>query len=236
MSRGKTALSPSVRDSLESGSSVPLCIGVSILTHTTRKEKTMRRWSTIAALLSFCILLAATAFADGASFELKGIEVSKGIDVGAIRYGTSFIGEVYDLDGSKVGNWIVDLNYKGFKNVGVCGQDNDIIWLKLIVCFTDGEYAGKRLVLGMTDRTGTPDVFWGYTASSCTSIGGFGCTCPAADAQPCTGSESKLASIPGVDLRPMLGTNLKVQGATIENGWLCHTFVIPRITGTLTLK
>jgi hypothetical protein len=173
--------------------------------------------------------------------HLQGIEIAKGIDWGAIRYGATFVGEVLKAGtGEKIGFWQLRQHFRGRENIEVCGMSNDVVWLRLEVSITAGAYAGHKLVLGMQDWWGRqPDAWWLYWVEPC-GLGGFGCECPPADdvlveSECSEATGSNLAYIPTLDLRPWWGTTLPVADATLE-GWLCHQYpLIPRVSGVLTI-
>jgi hypothetical protein len=80
----------------------------------------MKRPRCISLVIGITLLFAVQA--NAAEFLLKGVEVAKGVDVGVLRYGTSFVGEAFDETlGTSVGYWNIMLNYKGAANVGVGG-------------------------------------------------------------------------------------------------------------------
>lgn len=174
------------------------------------------------------------------TFVLEGLEIAKGIDIGTIRIGTSFAGRVLDEGGSEQGFWSATLSHRGASNIEVCGGTNDIVSLRMVVCFTQGPRSGKQLILGMVDLRRNEDVFWDYNYSGppC-ELGGFGCDpcSPDADRGDCEpGGRSDLAVIPQLDLLPYKGSTLKVLGASLKNGLLCHYFpIIPRVFGNLEL-
>lgn len=175
-------------------------------------------------------------------FLLEGLEIAKGIDIGPIRIGTSFAGKLLDQYGEEEqGFWSVSLNHRGATNIEVCGGSNDIVSLRLVVCFSKGPHQGKQLILGMTDLRRNEDVFWSfnYSGDLC-KLGGLECDAcsPAAFRTECaTGGSSDLAVIGDISLVQAKGSTLKVAGATLTDGQLCHYFpVIPRVFGKLVLE
>ncbi len=175
-------------------------------------------------------------------FLLEGLEIAKGIDIGSIRIGTSFAGKVLDGYGEEEqGFWSVSLNHRGATNIEVCGGTNDIVSLRLVVCFTKGLHQGKQLILGMIDLWRNEDVSWGfnYSGDSC-KLGGLECDAcsPTAARTACqNGGSSNLAVIGDISLVQAKGSTLKVAGATLTDGQLCHYFpIIPRVFGKLVLE
>lgn len=195
----------------------------------------MKKSRFILLLIGVSLLFAVQAHAT--DFLLKGVEIAKGVDVRAVRYGTSFVGEAYDETlGTTVGYWSITLNYRGAAEVGVCGGENDIVLFLITVYFTSGDLAGNKVVLGMKSKQGVP-IFWDYSDTPCVTLGGCGCNCPSGNQTLCDGQvESNLAQINNISLSPKLGTTLKnIKSASLE-GWLCHTYpVVPRVSGTLTI-
>jgi hypothetical protein len=174
-------------------------------------------------------------------FLLEGLEIAKGIDIGSIRIGTSFAGKVLDASGEEEqGFWSVSLNHRGAKNIEVCGGTNDIVSLRLVVCFTKGPHDGNQLVLGMTDLRRKQDVFWrfDYFGIPC-EIGGGACDPCSPDAAriDCAlGGASNLAVISDISLVRSRGSTLNVESAVLTEGQLCHYFpIIPRVFGKLVL-
>lgn len=171
-------------------------------------------------------------------FVLEGLEIAKGIDIGSIRIGTSFAGKVLDASGTMdLGFWSATLSHRGAGNIEVCGGTNDIVSLRLVICFTGGDYAGHQLVLGMTDLKRIPDVYWNfdYAGVPC-ELGGFSCDAcsPLAARIPCSEGASNLAVIGDIALVPSRGSTLKSKSARLTEGQLCHYFpIIPRVYGKL---
>jgi hypothetical protein len=190
----------------------------------------------------FVILLLQVICPSAASSEvflLEGLEIAKGIDIGSVRIGTSFAGKVLDASGEEEqGFWSVSLNHRGAKNIEVCGGTNDIVSLRLVVCFTKGPYDGNQLVLGMTDLRHKQDVFWDfdYAGIAC-ELGGVACDpcSPEAARIGCArGRASNLAVISDISLVRSKGSTLDVARAMLTEGQLCHYYpIIPRVFGKL---
>lgn len=179
-------------------------------------------------------VIAVTRAGDTQVFQMKGVEIAKGIDLGAIRFGMTTIGKVFSEEG-EVGSWLLRIHFKNREDIEVCDGTNDIVWFKLEISFTEGELAGHQLVLGMTDWLSRyrEDVLWSYYTEPC-CLGGLDCECPGVDFDVCSGDYSNLASIPNVTLNPWWGTTLPVKNAWVQDGWLCHQYMyIPRVSGEL---
>jgi hypothetical protein len=168
--------------------------------------------------------------------ELKGLELFKGIDItDTYRVGTLFAGEIFYND-YKIGSWSVTLSHKGTENIELCGGANDIITIKLVLDFSWGD----KLVLGMIDRSGTPDVFWdfNYAGPAC-GLGGVGCTCSPETARVDCGADgdpSDLAEVGSILLHQKWGSTFSITAAELIDGQLCHQYpVIPRVYAKLVL-
>lgn len=176
------------------------------------------------------------------TFYLEGLEVAKGVDIGTIRVGTSFAGKVLDENLMERGLWFATLSHRGAANIEVCGGTNDIVSLRLVVSFCEGEHAGGQLVLTMTDLRGIPDVHWiyNYSGTPC-RIGGLDCDACSPDAARVSCSDenspsSNLAVIRAITLTRAKGSTLAVKRAVLKEGQLCHYYpFIPRVHGKLEL-
>lgn len=200
-------------------------------------------------LICVGIILPISSFSQEAKiYFLKGLELAKGQDVGDIRYGTKFAGEVLDSENSEViGFWNVSLNYRGAEWVEVCGGSNDVISMRLMVVLDDDNLSGMA-VFKMRDNEGNPDVFWDFREQLC-GLGGLDCPYPWEDPDPLCPDDNDpsygpVASIGGgelgIQLYPAWRTGCfrrpkRVQQGYIK-GWLRHNYpLVPRIDGTLTL-
>jgi hypothetical protein len=208
----------------------------------------MKRLACIATVLFFCLIPPFPVAADEPVLLLKGLEIAKGIDIGDVRYGTKFTGEILDGDFFDIGYWYVTLNYIGAENVEVCGGENDIIQARMTIVVENGEYSGM-VILSMRDRSGSPDVFWSYSDFLC-GFGGLDCPYPweepIEDVENCLFDSDPEQYGPigrvggengGVYLRKVFATGYfrQVGGATFT-GWLRHNYpFIPRVDGTLEL-
>ncbi len=179
-----------------------------------------------------------------AEFQLKGVEIAKGFDIGDTRYGTRFTGKVFE-EGKDVGYWLIVLNFRDFDNIEVCEGTNDIVKLRITVVFTRGYYAGNKLVLYMKDRKQIPDVFWNYMAPICDPFqltDDLDCICPEnldlIEDWNCNGlpdDYGPIAEIRNLSLKKIWGTLSCVKKASLS-GWLCHNYpFIPRVAGILVL-
>jgi hypothetical protein len=194
-------------------------------------------------LILLLVLLAGSSpvYAEDLVFYLKGVEIAKGFDFGAIRFGTTFIGTLSaDPDGDEIGFWKLRQHFRNREDIEVCNGSNDVIWLRLEISITHGPFTGHRLVLGMLDWAGRQkdDAQWLYFTEPC-SLGGLECNCPPAEPVGCgvtPDGSSNLASIPHIELKSWLGSTASVQKAWIQNGWLCHQYpFIPRVSGELVI-
>ena len=194
--------------------------------------------------MSFLMFLPNLAEAEeDVQFDLVGLEIVKGIDIGTTRYGTRFIGKVFS-DSEKIGIWSIVLDHKDFENIEVCGETGDVVRLRMIVAFTKGDYEGHYLVLAMRDLSGVPDVYWDFQAPLCFPlINGSNCVCPqdpeAIEPWNCDeglfDGYGPIAVIPQITLKKRLGTTLNVVDAHLS-GLLCHNYpLVPRVGGVLSL-
>ena len=86
------------------------------------------------------------------AFKLRGLEIFKGIDIGSVRCGTTFIGRVFQYDPIEgkyvdVGYWKSVLCYTGTEFIEVCGGEQNILRFNLEAFIEGGAYAGNKLVL-----------------------------------------------------------------------------------------
>ena len=182
------------------------------------------------------------------AFKLTGAEVFKGIDIGPVRFGTTFLGRVFKCDSFNkncvdVGYWKSFIRYTGTENIEVCDGTNDILAFTMDLIFVDGTYAGKRLVLSLADSN-DEDVLWEYKAPICgPAIQDPACRCPNDPAQieswncdePMTELYGPVAVIPNLMLQKSWGSTLNITGADLF-GLLCHNWrFIPRVGGVLHL-
>jgi len=211
-----------------------------------------------ALLILICvgIVLPISSFGSEQRVELylRGVELTKGQDVGEIRYGTRFAGQVL-LDSndaeSVIGYWSVSLNYTDVENVEVCGGTNDIISLRLLVVLDDDNYSGEA-IFSMSDFEGNPDVFWNSQQPLC-GFFGIGCSDPweSPETWDCDdggllegyGPVAQIGSLDndlGIKLNPVWRTGIFKRPDRVKHGyikgWLRHNYpVVPRIDGTLIL-
>jgi len=211
----------------------------------------------VALIMLICVgtILPISSFGSEQPEELylRGVELTKGLDVGEIRYGTRFAGEVL-LDSndaeSVVGYWSVSLNYTDVENVEVCGGTNDVTSLRLLVVLDAGDYSGEA-IFSMRDFEGNPDVFWDYQQPLC-GFFGLDCIDPwdtpddwdcGVGLTPGNGPVAQIGAadnILGIKLTPVWRTGIfnrpdRVKRGYIK-GWLRHNYpLVPRIDGTLIL-
>lgn len=212
-----------------------------------REVEAMKKFMSLVTMVGILLFVVPSSGANqSAELELIGIEVAIGVDIGDTRYGTKFTGKVMD-DGEQVGYFSCTLHFQDYSNIEQCGETNNIVWLRMSLVFTDGEYQGKKLVLGMRDPTpDTPDVFWFYDTDEECEIGGCDCSCPPGDVVECYGNDASIARIggdtdteDGIMLKPRWGSSYefmkKVKNASLT-GYLCHHYpIVPRVSGTLVL-
>jgi len=184
------------------------------------------------------------------AFKLTGAEVFKGIDIGPVRFGTTFLGRVLKCDSFNencvdVGYWKSFIRYTGTENIEVCDGTNDILAFTMDLVFVDGTYAGKRLVLSLADSN-DEDVLWEYKAPICgPAIQDPACRCPNDPAQiepwncdepePMPDGFGPVAVIPNLMLQKSWGSTLDIESADLF-GLLCHNWkFIPRVGGVLHL-
>jgi hypothetical protein len=225
------------------GSAVSVQIAKAISYQLDKEDGVMKKFRNVIMLVGIFLFLTSSVGAE--QFELKGVEILKGIDRGDTRYGTTFIGKILE-EGGDLGYWSVVLNFKDYEYIEVCGETNDIVWLRMVVVFTGGDHQGDKLVLRMRDRKGIPDVFWDYDADLC-PIGGIGCSCPDWEVPiSCSDTCSDTSSIArigdeyetdkGIVLTPRRTISSQVENAYL-NGWLCHNYpFVPRVSGTLQIN
>jgi len=169
------------------------------------------------------------------TYRLEGWELAKGIDVtDTYRKWTIFAGEVF-FDQFKIGTWTAVLSHRGIENIEVCRGTGDIVTLRLTLRLS----GGHQLVLGMTDRDGTKDVFWNYDYSGPPCLlGGFGCTsCGETEVVGC-GEDgdgfSNLAMINDLPLEQRWGSTVNISSAVLQGGRLCHYYpIVPRVFALL---
>jgi hypothetical protein len=166
--------------------------------------------------------------------ELKGLELFIGIDItDTYRIGTAFAGEIF-YDNYKIGTWSVTLSHRGTENIELCGGANDIVTIHLVLNFNWGD----KLVLGMIDRSGTPDVFWyhNYSGPPC-RLGGLGCSCsPETAREPCDDGDNNPSELAPLSLEQKWGSTFNITAAELIDGQLCHQYpVIPRVYAKLVL-
>jgi hypothetical protein len=177
------------------------------------------------------------------AFKLRGLEIFKGIDIGSVRCGTTFIGRVFQYDPIEgkyvdVGYWKSVLCYTGAEFIEVCGGEQNILRFNLEAFIEGGAYAGNKLVLKIADPSIEPDVYWDSIAPICGfCISGSECDCPDSSEQltwdcedPMPEGFGPVATIPYLALRKGWGTTLDIEGGAIYGGLLCHNwFFIPRV-------
>lgn len=182
-------------------------------------------------------------FANTMEFKLSGVENTKGIDIGDVRYGTMFIGKVYEgVD--EVGYWWTVIRYTGTENIEVCGGTNNLLRVKLVVVLNGGTLDGHRLVLGLEDPGVVDDIVWNAKAELCgPACHDEFCACPNNPGEiedwVCNGSMPNgygpVATIPGLELKAKRGSTLDINEAHLS-GYLCHNWAfVPRILGYLTV-
>ena len=176
-------------------------------------------------------------------FKLSGVEIVKGFDIGDVRYGTTFMGNVYEGD-DKVGYWWTVIQHTDTENIEVCGESNNLLNVKLVVVLNGGTLAGNRLVLGLQEPEVVEDVLWDSVAPVC----GFPffdkpCACPdhPDDIEiwncelPIPERYGPVATIEHLNLKEKFGTTLNIEEAYLS-GWLCHNWsFIPRVAANLTI-
>ena len=175
--------------------------------------------------------------------NLSGVEVIKGIDIGDVRYGTTFIGEVYE-GLTKVGYWWTVIRHTDTENIEVCGGTNNLLKVKFVVVLNDGSLAGNRMVLGLQDPSIVEDVVWDATAPICgPACFDEDCACPNNPdliedwncGQPMPEGNGPVATIENLELIEKFGSTLNIEEAFLS-GWLCHNWaIIPRVAATLTV-
>ena len=180
-------------------------------------------------------------------FKMKGLEIFKGIDIGIVRCGTTFLGKLLQYDTSEsdfveVGYWKSVLCYTGADEIEVCNGRQNILRFTLEAFIEGGAYAGNKLVLKLADPPADPDVYWNSIAPICGLCNiGSECDCPDNSVQepwicadPMPEDYGPVATIPYLALREGWGTTLDVEGAAIYGGLLCHNWaLIPRVAGDL---
>ena len=72
-------------------------------------------------------VVAVTRAGDTLFFQMKGVEIAKGIDFGSIRYGMTTIGKVISETGEEVGSWLLRIHFKNREDIEVCDGTNDIV-------------------------------------------------------------------------------------------------------------
>ena len=169
--------------------------------------------------------------------NLMGMEIVKGIDIGDIRYGTMFIGNVFK-DSENVGNWYTVIRHTDTENIEVCGGTNNLLKVKLVVNLNDG----NRLVLGLNDPDNDEEVVWDATAPLCgPSCYDESCACPnnsdliqswiCEEGMP--EGYGPMATIENLELREKFGTTVDIKSASLT-GFLCHNWAfIPRVAANL---
>ncbi len=173
------------------------------------------------------------------ALKLSGIEIVKGIDICDIRWGTTFIGKVYE--GSlEVGNWWTVIRHTNTENIEVCGGTNNLLKVKLVVNL----YDGNRLVLGLSDHDNEEEVVWDAIAPLCgPSCNDESCACPnnpdlirswiCEEGKP--EGYGPVATIENLELREKFGTTMDIESASLT-GFLCHNWAfIPRVAATLNI-
>lgn len=182
------------------------------------------------------------------TFKLKGLEVVKGFDIGDIRYGTTFLGEVHEGSESsgfqEVIYWWTVIRHTDTENIEVCGGTNNLLKVTLEVVLDGGTLAGNRLVLGLKDPSFVEDVVWDRMAPLCgPACYDEDCACPnnpeELEEWNCTmqlpEGYGPVARIPSLDLQKKWGTTLSIDEAHFS-GWLCHNWLfVPRVLGYLTV-
>ncbi len=201
---------------------------------------------TIFTALFISLILPLSAHAGKTVLVMKGVEIAKGSDIGEVRYGTKFTGEILDGHLEEIGYWYVTLDYRGAEEVEVCGGQNDIIRARMTVVLDGSSGCAGMAVIAMQDATGTFDVFWDYSSPLC-GIGGLDCPypwdeplagCLFADDPDDYGPVARVGNdSEGIFLRKVFATGFfrRFSGAEF-GGWLRHNYpFIPRVDGTLTL-
>jgi hypothetical protein len=178
-----------------------------------------------------------------AELTLSGVEIVKGIDICDIRYGTTFMGKVYE-DSIEVGNWYTVIRHTDTENIEVCGGTNNLLKVKLVVNLIEGSLAGNRLVLGLQNPVDSEDVVWDAMAPLCgPACYDEDCVCPSKPdliepwncAMTLPEDYGPVATIENLELKQKFGTTLDIEGAFLT-GWLCHNWAfIPRVTASLTI-
>jgi hypothetical protein len=199
------------------------------------------RFTVLAFIVYFIVGLPSQIFAQscpGQQLRLEGLELAKGVNLtNTFRVGTIFAGEVFCED-SRIGRWTAMLSHKGTEEIEVCKGRGSIFSMRLSVNFNSGE----KLVLKMADLPGEPKVEWDYiyTGEDCL-LGGLNCEhCGEVTSfSKCefeNSPDSDLAMVSEINLRPSLGTTMSINGAILQDGWLCHYYpLIPRVSAVLML-
>ena len=176
-----------------------------------------------------------------AEFRLSGVEIVKGIDIGDIRYGTAFMGKVYE-GLTKVGYWWTVIRHTDTENIEVCDGTNNLLKVKLVVVLNGGTLAGNRMVLGLQEPGIVDDVVWDAMAPLCgPACYDDSCICPNHPDEiepwdcdlPMPVGYGPVATIENLDLKEKFGSTLRIEDAFLS-GWLCHNWAfIPRVAATL---
>jgi hypothetical protein len=176
-------------------------------------------------------------------FNLSGVEIIKGIDIGDVRYGTTFMGNVYE-GLTKAGYWWTVIRHTDTENIEVCGGTNNLLNVKLVVVLNDGSLAGNRMVLGLQDPSIVEDVVWDAMAPICgPACYDEDCACPNNPdlieswdcASPMPDDYGPVATIENLGLKKKFGSTLSIENAYLS-GWLCHNWAfIPRVAAALTV-
>ncbi|HID97233.1 MAG TPA: hypothetical protein EYP57_03460 [Thermodesulfobacteriaceae bacterium] len=175
---------------------------------------------------------------------MKGVEIAKGRDMGDVRYGTKFAGEILDGTFAEMGYWYITLDYRGAEYVEVCNGENDIVRARMTVVLDGSGGRSGMMILFMRDRHGIPDVYWNYSAPLC-GLGGMGCPYPWEEpVEGCLFEDypdeyGPVAQVRGetgpIFLWKVFATGFfrGFRGASFT-GWLRHNYpFIPRVEGTL---
>lgn len=194
------------------------------------------------------ILLAASSYANGNSFQLVGRELFKGIQYGDVYYGALFMGKILNATYTEeVGDFSVTLNRVN-EGVEMCGEDTHVLQFKLVMNFNDG----SRLVLVLDD--GDAVAAWDYGDPFCDKkciFRGYSAYIDlleeSSDPFPgCSAPDALIAKMESDDGGPVLlrkqwlGSSLRgfVRGVNHAelSGWLVHTpLVVPAVFGTVVL-
>jgi hypothetical protein len=186
-------------------------------------------YTALAAGFFFGSVLSAKAWEK--TFFLQGVREFMATESSDRCCETTFLGAIKNADSETIGSFVAVLDFKEIEDMEACRGKNDITRLTLTMVFTSGNYAGNKLVAGMRDRRGMPDVFWDHNEDKY-AIGDLKGGCPTSedsmwDPRRDDGMEVTIARLgkeAGIRLGVKRGTttaffNMK---QIFLKGWLCH--------------